>query len=138
MAEMSPSSRVLMGVLRKGSWAAAALLMLFLPVFCCGNAMTPDGGLSLHPAAITGSIGAVVALFALAVYLVRAIGREMDTSGGLIGAEPQNAYRFLTSHVYLRTRPMDSAKRIADKKDWIKGATGDWEIIIGLEVHAQV
>lgn len=33
---------------------------------------------------------------------------------------------------------MDSAARIADKKDWIKGATGDWEIIIGLEVHAQV
>ena len=33
---------------------------------------------------------------------------------------------------------MDSEKRIADKKDWIKGATGDWEIIIGLEVHAQV
>ena len=33
---------------------------------------------------------------------------------------------------------LESAKRIADKKDWIKGATGDWEIIIGLEVHAQV
>jgi aspartyl-tRNA(Asn)/glutamyl-tRNA(Gln) amidotransferase subunit B len=33
---------------------------------------------------------------------------------------------------------MDSVTRIADKKDWIKGATGDWEIIIGLEVHAQV
>jgi aspartyl-tRNA(Asn)/glutamyl-tRNA(Gln) amidotransferase subunit B len=33
---------------------------------------------------------------------------------------------------------MDSAKRVADKKDWIKGASGDWEIIIGLEVHAQV
>jgi aspartyl-tRNA(Asn)/glutamyl-tRNA(Gln) amidotransferase subunit B len=33
---------------------------------------------------------------------------------------------------------MESAKRIADKKDWIKGATGDWEIIIGLEVHAQI
>ena len=32
----------------------------------------------------------------------------------------------------------ESAKRIADKQDWIKGATGDWEIIIGLEVHAQV
>ena len=30
------------------------------------------------------------------------------------------------------------APRIADKKDWIKGETGDWEIIIGLEVHAQV
>jgi aspartyl-tRNA(Asn)/glutamyl-tRNA(Gln) amidotransferase subunit B len=33
---------------------------------------------------------------------------------------------------------MDSAKRVADSKDWIKGATGDWEIIIGMEVHAQV
>ena len=33
---------------------------------------------------------------------------------------------------------MESEKRIADRKDWIKGATGDWEIIIGLEVHAQV
>jgi aspartyl-tRNA(Asn)/glutamyl-tRNA(Gln) amidotransferase subunit B len=33
---------------------------------------------------------------------------------------------------------MDSANRVADKKDWIKGATGDWEVIIGLEVHAQV
>ena len=33
---------------------------------------------------------------------------------------------------------MISEKRVADKKDWIKGATGDWEIIIGLEVHAQV
>jgi aspartyl-tRNA(Asn)/glutamyl-tRNA(Gln) amidotransferase subunit B len=33
---------------------------------------------------------------------------------------------------------MDSAKRVADRKDWIKGATGDWEVIIGMEVHAQV
>jgi aspartyl-tRNA(Asn)/glutamyl-tRNA(Gln) amidotransferase subunit B len=33
---------------------------------------------------------------------------------------------------------INSAKRVADKKDWIKGATGDWEVIIGLEVHAQV
>ena len=33
---------------------------------------------------------------------------------------------------------LEAAKRIADKKDCIKGATGDWEIIIGLEVHAQV
>jgi len=30
------------------------------------------------------------------------------------------------------------APRIADKKDWITTDTGDWEIIIGLEVHAQV
>ncbi|MBL1430145.1 MAG: Asp-tRNA(Asn)/Glu-tRNA(Gln) amidotransferase subunit GatB [Robiginitomaculum sp.] len=33
---------------------------------------------------------------------------------------------------------MFTAKRVADKKDWITGATGDWEIIIGLEIHAQV
>jgi len=33
---------------------------------------------------------------------------------------------------------MFTAKRIADEKDWIKGETGDWEIILGLEVHAQV
>ncbi len=33
---------------------------------------------------------------------------------------------------------MNSEKRVAASKDWIKGATGDWEVIIGLEVHAQV
>ena len=33
---------------------------------------------------------------------------------------------------------IESAKRVAEKKDWIKGATGDWEIVLGLEVHAQV
>ena len=33
---------------------------------------------------------------------------------------------------------MFTAKRVADKKDWLKGETGDWELIIGLEVHAQV
>ncbi len=32
----------------------------------------------------------------------------------------------------------NSEKRVADKTDWIKGATGDWEVILGLEVHAQV
>ncbi len=33
---------------------------------------------------------------------------------------------------------MFTAKRVADEKDWMKGETGDWEIIIGMEVHAQV
>ncbi len=33
---------------------------------------------------------------------------------------------------------MDSVKRVAETKDWIKGATGDWEVVIGMEVHAQV
>jgi len=33
---------------------------------------------------------------------------------------------------------MFTAKRIADKKDWLSGRDHDWEIILGLEVHAQV
>ncbi|RKQ71914.1 aspartyl/glutamyl-tRNA(Asn/Gln) amidotransferase subunit B [Litorimonas taeanensis] len=33
---------------------------------------------------------------------------------------------------------MFTAERVGDPKDYIKGETGDWEIIIGLEVHAQV
>jgi aspartyl-tRNA(Asn)/glutamyl-tRNA(Gln) amidotransferase subunit B len=33
---------------------------------------------------------------------------------------------------------MFTAERVADKKDWITTDTGDWEIIIGLEIHAQV
>ena len=33
---------------------------------------------------------------------------------------------------------MESAKRVADSRDWIRGATGDWEIVIGMEVHAQI
>jgi aspartyl-tRNA(Asn)/glutamyl-tRNA(Gln) amidotransferase subunit B len=31
-----------------------------------------------------------------------------------------------------------SEDRVADKRHWITGATGDWEIVIGMEVHAQV
>jgi len=33
---------------------------------------------------------------------------------------------------------MTIAVRIADPKKLIKGATGDWEVVIGMEVHAQV
>ncbi len=33
---------------------------------------------------------------------------------------------------------MFTAERVADEKDWIKSESGDWEIIIGMEVHAQV
>jgi aspartyl-tRNA(Asn)/glutamyl-tRNA(Gln) amidotransferase subunit B len=31
-----------------------------------------------------------------------------------------------------------TAGRIAESKHWMRGATGDWEVVIGLEVHAQV
>jgi aspartyl-tRNA(Asn)/glutamyl-tRNA(Gln) amidotransferase subunit B len=33
---------------------------------------------------------------------------------------------------------MNIPQRIADPKKLIRGATGDWEVIVGLEVHAQV
>jgi aspartyl-tRNA(Asn)/glutamyl-tRNA(Gln) amidotransferase subunit B len=33
---------------------------------------------------------------------------------------------------------MNVAPRIADPKKLIRGATGDWEIVVGMEVHAQV
>ena len=33
---------------------------------------------------------------------------------------------------------MFTAERVGDPRDYIKGETGDWEVIIGLEVHAQV
>lgn len=33
---------------------------------------------------------------------------------------------------------MFTAERVADKKYWLQGNDGDWEIIIGLEIHAQV
>jgi len=33
---------------------------------------------------------------------------------------------------------MTISERTADPRDFIRGATGDWEVVIGLEVHAQV
>src|SRR5919205_2896379 len=33
---------------------------------------------------------------------------------------------------------MNAPTRAADRKKLIKGATGDWEVVIGMEVHAQV
>src|ERR671926_1544901 len=33
---------------------------------------------------------------------------------------------------------MNAPMRAADRKKLIKGATGDWELVVGMEVHAQV
>ena len=33
---------------------------------------------------------------------------------------------------------MALAGRVADRRQWIKGATADWEVVVGLEIHAQV
>src|SRR5919205_3008519 len=33
---------------------------------------------------------------------------------------------------------MNAPTRAADRKKLIKGATGDWEVVVGMEIHAQV
>jgi aspartyl-tRNA(Asn)/glutamyl-tRNA(Gln) amidotransferase subunit B len=38
----------------------------------------------------------------------------------------------------VRNNAMNAHSRPADPKKLIKGATGDWEVVIGLEIHAQV
>src|SRR5262249_7594876 len=37
-----------------------------------------------------------------------------------------------------QVRPMNVLARSVDPKKLIRGATGDWEVVIGLEIHAQV
>jgi hypothetical protein len=80
MAEMSPLARVLMMVLQKGSWVAAALLALFAGILLYQR-WTPDG-LVLQKGDL-GFLGVLAALFLLAVYLVRGIATEVrDHSSG--------------------------------------------------------
>jgi hypothetical protein len=75
MAEMSPLARLLMGILQKGSWAAAVLLAVFTGVLLYQR-WTPDG-LALQKGDI-GFLVVVGLLFLLAVYLVRGIKKEVD------------------------------------------------------------
>lgn len=80
MAEMSPLARFLMMVLQKGSWVAAALMALFAGILLYQR-WTPDG-LVLQKGDV-GFLVVLAALFLLAVYLVRGIGKEVgDHSSG--------------------------------------------------------
>jgi hypothetical protein len=79
MAEMSPLARLLMTILQKGSWAAAALLALFAGILLYQR-WTPAG--FVFEKGDVGFLGVLVALFLLAVYLVRGIKKEIDSSGG--------------------------------------------------------
>jgi hypothetical protein len=76
MSEMSPLARFLMQILRNGSMGAAALLILFAGILFWQK-ITPDGHLAMTRQ--DWSFAAVLALLlALAIYLVRAIAKEMQ------------------------------------------------------------
>jgi hypothetical protein len=79
MPEMSPLGRVLMKVLQKGSWGAGALALLFAAILIYQRT-TPEGGLAFR-SGDAAFLGVLAALFALAVYLVRGIARELDGKG---------------------------------------------------------
>ncbi len=79
MAEMSPLARVLMTILQKGSWAAAALLALFAGILLWQR-YTPDG--FAWQQGDKGFLGLLAVLFVLALYLVRSFKKEMNNPGG--------------------------------------------------------
>jgi uncharacterized membrane protein YjfL (UPF0719 family) len=78
--QMSPMARVLVNVLRIASWGAAGLLVLFGAILIYQR-VTPDGGLALARDDYA-FLGVLVALLALALYIARAIRKEMDNPGG--------------------------------------------------------
>ena len=80
MPQMSPLLRILMRILRAASWVAGALILLFAALLLYQR-RTPDGGLALENADY-GFFAVLVALFLLAVYLVRGIRKELDGPGG--------------------------------------------------------
>ena len=77
--QMSPLARFLVGILQKGAFGSAALLILFAGILTYQR-MTPDGGIDFRQEDY-GFLGVLAALLALAVYLVRAIKKEMNKPG---------------------------------------------------------
>ncbi len=82
MSEMSPLAKLLMGILRNGSLAALVLLVVFAGILVWQRT-SPDGTLLLTRQDY-GFLAVVGLLVLLAVYLVRAIGKEIKdhTSSG--------------------------------------------------------
>jgi hypothetical protein len=76
MAEMSPLAKFLMLILRSGSIGAAALLVLFTGILIYQK-MTPDGHLMMTRQDWS-FLGVLVALLLFAIYLVRAIAKEIS------------------------------------------------------------
>ncbi len=86
MAEMSPLAKVLMTILQKGAWAAAVLITLFAGILLCQR-YTPDG--FVFQKGDFGFLGLLVVMLLMAVYLVRGIKKEIETSG--VDRSPPNA-----------------------------------------------
>jgi hypothetical protein len=80
MAEMSPLARILMGVLQKGAWGAAGLILLFAGLMCYQR-YQPGTGFVFKDGDF-GFLAVLLALLVLAVYLVRGIKKEMQKPGG--------------------------------------------------------
>ncbi len=77
MTEMSPLSSILMRLLRAGIWGAMALLPLFAGLLLYQR-WTADG-LVLQKTDY-GFLTVLAVLFLLAIYLVRAIGKELEAN----------------------------------------------------------
>lgn len=75
MSEMSPLAKFLMLILKNGSIGAAALLVLFAGILLYQK-ITPDGNLAMTQQDWS-FLGVLMALLFLAVYLVRAIAKEI-------------------------------------------------------------
>ena len=76
MSEMSPLAKILVSVLRWGSMGSAGLLVLFIGIFLWQK-WTADG-LNLSRQEY-GFLGVLLALLLLALYLIRAIAKEIRT-----------------------------------------------------------
>ena len=66
-------------------------------------------------------------------------GVEVSTRAGARPAGGLNASPLASTKAPKdRCEMTNSEARVAEQKDWIRGATGNWEVVIGMEVHAQV
>ena len=77
---MSPLAELLLKILKNGAAVAAVLLLIFLGI-ALWQRVTPEGALVLNRQDY-GFFAVVGFLILLAVWLVRAIGREIDRPGG--------------------------------------------------------
>jgi membrane protein DedA with SNARE-associated domain len=78
--KMSPLAHVLVSVLGKATWVAAALLILFGGILLFQR-LTPEGTLALQDGDL-GFLGVLAGLLLLAIYIVRGIKREIEKPGG--------------------------------------------------------